>query len=98
MRYRIGNEVKNNTWLESTIFFLTDRQHNNVSILTKNVTENAESIKEQNVMLQNALNEAKEYYELVQENELDESMIKETLEKSLYTEDEIEYALSNMNK
>ena len=59
MRYRIGNEVKNNTWLESTIFFLTDRQHNNVSILTKNVTESAESIKEQNVMLQNALNEAK---------------------------------------
>lgn len=46
----------------------------------------------------NALNEAKEYYELVQENELDESMIKETLEKSLYTEDEIEYALSNMDK
>lgn len=59
IRYRVGNEVKNNTWLESTIFFITNRQKNVVSILTKNVTENAESIREQNVMLQNALNEAK---------------------------------------
>ena len=60
IRYRIGNEVKNNTWLESTIFFITNRQKNVVSILTKNVTESAESIREQNVMLQNALNEAKQ--------------------------------------
>jgi len=59
VRYRIGNEVKNNTWLESTIFFLSNRQNNKVSILTKNVTESAESIREQNVMLQNALNDAK---------------------------------------
>ena len=59
IRYRIGNEVKNNTWLESTIFFITGRQKNIVSILTKNVTESAESIREQNVMLQNALNDAK---------------------------------------
>ena len=59
IRYRIGNEVKNNTWLESTIFFITNRQKNIVSILTKNVTESAESIREQNVMLQNALNDAK---------------------------------------
>ena len=59
IRYRVGNEIKNNTWLESTIFFLSDRQKNIVSILTKNVTENAESIREQNVMLQNALNEAR---------------------------------------
>ena len=59
VRYRIGNEVKNNTWLESTIFFITEKRKNIVSILTKNVTENAESIREQNVMLQNALNEAK---------------------------------------
>ena len=58
-RYRIGNEVKNNTWLESTIFFITNRQKNMVSILTKNVTESAESVREQNVMLQNALNESK---------------------------------------
>ena len=59
IRYRIGNEIKNNTWLESTIFFITNRQKNIVSILTKNVTESAESIREQNVMLQNALNDAK---------------------------------------
>ena len=59
IRYRIGNEVKNNVWLESTIFFITNRQKNVVSILTKNVTESAESIREQNVMLQNALNDAK---------------------------------------
>ena len=58
-RYRIGNEVKNNTWLESTVFFLSNRGSNKVSILTKNVTENAESIREQNVLLQNALNDAK---------------------------------------
>ena len=59
IRYRLGNEVKNNTWLESTIFFITNRQKNTVSILTKNVTESAESIREQNIMLQNALNDAK---------------------------------------
>lgn len=59
LRYRIGNKVKNNVWLESTIFFLSNRQNNKVSILTKNVTENAESIRKQNVLLQNALNDAK---------------------------------------
>ena len=58
-RYRVGNKVKDNTWLESTVFYLLNRQSNKVSILTKNVTENAESIREQNVLLQNALNEAK---------------------------------------
>jgi len=59
IRYRLGNEVKNNTWLESTIFFLSSGQNNKVSVLTKNVTESAESIREQNVLLQNALNDAK---------------------------------------
>lgn len=59
IRYRLGNEVKNNTWLESTIFFLSNRNRNTVSVLTKNVTENAESIREQNILLQNALNEVK---------------------------------------
>ncbi len=58
-RYRLGNEVKNNTWLESTIFFLSNKTGNKVSILTKNVTEDAESIRQQNVLLQNALNDAK---------------------------------------
>ncbi len=59
IRYRLGNEIKNNIWLESTIFFLSNRHNKKVSILTRNVTENAESIREQNVMLQNALNNAK---------------------------------------
>lgn len=59
IRYRIGNEVKNNSWLESTVFFLSSRQSNRISILTKNVTESAESIREQNVLLQNALNDVK---------------------------------------
>lgn len=59
IRYRIGNEIKNNTWLESTIFFITDKNNNMVSILTKNVTEDAASIREQNILLQNALNESK---------------------------------------
>ena len=59
IRYRIGNEDKNNIWLESTIFFLSNKQHNHVSILTKNVTEDAESIRMQNIVLQNALNDAR---------------------------------------
>lgn len=59
IRYRLGNKVKDNTWLESTIFFLSSRQNNKVSVLTKNVTQNAESIREQNVLLQNALNDVK---------------------------------------
>ena len=59
IRYRIGNEIKNNVWLESTIFFLSSKHGNKVSILTKNVTEDANSIREQNVLLQNALNDAK---------------------------------------
>lgn len=58
IRYRLGNEVKNNIWLESTIFFLS-KKDKTISILTKNVTESAEEIRKQNVMLQNALNDAK---------------------------------------
>ena len=59
LRYRIGNEIKNNIWLESTVFFLSSKYNNKVSILTKNVTEDANSIREQNVLLQNALNDAR---------------------------------------
>lgn len=59
IRYRLGNEIKNNTWLESTAFFITNKDKILVSILTKNVTENAESIREQNILLQNTLNEVK---------------------------------------
>jgi len=60
IRYRLGNKVKDNIWLESTAFFITNKDKVNISILTKNVTENAESIREQNILLQNTLNEAKE--------------------------------------
>jgi len=59
LRYRLGNQIKNNVWLESTIFFLSNKHNNKVSILTKNVTEDANSIREQNVLLQNALNDAR---------------------------------------
>ena len=59
LRYRVGNEIKNNIWLESTVFFLSSKYNNKVSILTKNVTEDANSIREQNVLLQNALNDAR---------------------------------------
>lgn len=59
IRYRLGNVIKNNIWLESTVFFITNKERVMVSILTKNVTENAESIREQNILLQNTLNEAK---------------------------------------
>ena len=59
LRYRLGNEIKDNIWLESTIFFLSNKHNNKVSILTKNVTEDANSIREQNVLLQNALNDAR---------------------------------------
>lgn len=59
IRYRIGNEDKNNIWLESTIFYLSNRNNNKVTILTKNVTEDANEIRKQNVMLQNALNDLK---------------------------------------
>lgn len=58
-RYRVGNESKNNTWLESTIFFISNKGNKTISILTKNVTGDAESIREQNYMLQNALNDVK---------------------------------------
>ncbi len=58
VRYRLGSELKNNIWLESTIFFLSNKKAT-VSILTKNVTESAENIRMQNVMLQNAINDLK---------------------------------------
>lgn len=58
VRYRVGNEKKDNTWLESTIFFLS-KKNKDISILTKNVTESAYEIRKQNVLLQNALNDAK---------------------------------------
>lgn len=47
-------------WLESTIFFTTNKGEKYVTLLTKNVTENAEYMRKQNTMLQNALKDAKE--------------------------------------
>lgn len=58
LRYRLANQ-KETLWLESTLFFTTNRGEAQVTILTKNVTENAEYMRKQNVMLQNALTEAK---------------------------------------
>ena len=58
IRYRLGNtdEV---IWLESTIFFTVNKSESYVTILTKNVTENAEYMRKQNTLLQNALVETK---------------------------------------
>ncbi len=58
LRYRLANQG-DTLWLESTLFFTTTRGESQVTILTKNVTENAEYMRKQNVMLQNALTEAK---------------------------------------
>ncbi len=58
IRYRLSID-DGATWLESSIFFLVSQGENRVVILTKNVTENAEYMREQNRLLQEALNEAK---------------------------------------
>lgn len=57
VRYRLIDE--NLVWLESTAFFTTNKGELHVTILTKNVTENAEYMREQNQLLQNALKESK---------------------------------------
>lgn len=46
-------------WLESTAFFTKNNNDKLVTILTKDVTENAEYMRKQNILLQKALNEAK---------------------------------------
>ena len=56
-RYRLNSEEP--LWLESNLFFTTNKGEKHVIILTKNVTENAEYMRSQNVKLQNALEEAK---------------------------------------
>lgn len=57
VRYRLM-EVEEPVWLESTAFFTNHRGEAYVIILTKNVTENAEYMRRQNVLLQNALKDA----------------------------------------
>ena len=57
VRYRLIDD--NVVWLESTAFFTTSKGELHVTILTKNVTENAEYMRQQNQLLQNALKESK---------------------------------------
>lgn len=60
VKYRLANPMNNETvWLESSAFITKSRNEIYVTILTKDVTENAEYMRKQNIMLQNALNEAK---------------------------------------
>lgn len=60
VKYRLANPMDNETvWLESSAFITKSRSEIYVTILTKDVTENAEYMRKQNIMLQNALNEAK---------------------------------------
>ena len=57
VRYHL-NLKESNMCLESTAFFTENRGETHVIILTKDVTENAEYVRRQNAILQNALNEA----------------------------------------
>lgn len=56
IRYRVLGEE--DTWLESTAFFTVNKGETKVTVLTKNVTENAEYMRRQNTMLQDALKQA----------------------------------------
>lgn len=57
IRYRLDNKAKQ-VWLESTVFFVVNKRENHATILTKNVTADAEYMRKQNLLLQNALNDA----------------------------------------
>lgn len=59
VRYHL-NLKESNMCLESTAFFTENRGETHVIILTKDVTENAEYVRRQNAILQNALNEARQ--------------------------------------
>ncbi|MDD2180752.1 MAG: response regulator [Bacilli bacterium] len=54
LRYRLA-KTEDIIWLESSIFFLSNKGENRIIILTKNVTENAEYMRNQNNLLQGAL-------------------------------------------
>lgn len=54
------SSVEQEIWLESTLFFTTNKGEKHVTILTKNVTEDTEYIRRQNAILQSALKEAKQ--------------------------------------
>lgn len=57
IRYALGNS---GVWLESTAFFTDNRGEKVITVLTKDVTENAEYMRKQNMMLQSALKQAKD--------------------------------------
>lgn len=57
IQYRL--EKEENLWLESTVFFTISKGETHVTILTKNVTEDAEYMRRQNALLQKTLKEAK---------------------------------------
>ena len=59
VRYHL-NLKESNVCLESTAFFTENRGEMHAIILTKDVTENAEYVRRQNTILQNALNEARQ--------------------------------------
>ncbi len=56
--YRLANKEPV-IWLESTVFFTVIRGDQNVTFLTKNVTKDAEYMKNQNALLHSALETAK---------------------------------------
>lgn len=56
VRYRLKENT--DTYLESTAFFTVSKGETKVTILTKNVTENAEYMRRQNALLQDALKQA----------------------------------------
>ncbi len=57
VQYRL--EKEENLWLESSAFFTISKGEVHVTILTKNVTEDAEYMRRQNALLQKTLKEAK---------------------------------------
>lgn len=59
IKYSLADDTQN-IWLESTLFFTTNKGEKHVTVLTKNVTEDTEYMRRQNAMLQNALKETKQ--------------------------------------
>lgn len=59
IKYSLADDIQN-IWLESTLFFTTNKGEKHVTVLTKNVTEDTEYMRRQNAMLQNALKETKQ--------------------------------------
>lgn len=58
VRYGLANKDEP-IWLESTVFFTNIKGEEIATVLTKNVTENAEYMRNQNLLLQFALSESK---------------------------------------